>query len=218
MQKLHVIFAVDRAGLVGEDGETHHGIYDVGFLRHAPGLKILCPGSRRELREMLRWAVNDQTGPIAIRYPRGGDGGFDESAWDPEKPVVCCHYGKDATIIAYGNMTHNAVDAAQNLFKQGLDVTVLRLLCVEPIPYEEILRQAVPNAPVLVIEETDANCGIVESVAYNLRQNDPEIEIYGMNLGHRYVQHGNVKELHTHCGVDANHIVEFLKEVLKDEN
>ena len=72
MLHLHVVLAVDRAGLVGEDGETHHGIYDVGFLRHAPGMTVLCPASLEEQKAMLRWAVQDYNGPVAIRYPRGG--------------------------------------------------------------------------------------------------------------------------------------------------
>ena len=79
MLKLHVVLAVDRAGLVGEDGETHHGAFDVGFLRQAPDMKILSPASLAELREMLIWAVEGQKGPVAVRYPRGGDRGYSDS-------------------------------------------------------------------------------------------------------------------------------------------
>ena len=93
MQKLHVVFAVDRAGLVGEDGETHHGVFDVGYLRHAPGMTVLCPASCVELTQMMTWAVNDCTGPVAVRYPRGGDGRFTESNWDPNASVVCHRHG-----------------------------------------------------------------------------------------------------------------------------
>jgi 1-deoxy-D-xylulose-5-phosphate synthase len=81
MLHLHVVLAVDRAGLVGEDGETHHGLYDIGFLRHAPGMMILCPASLKEQDMMLRWAVKDYDGPVAIRYPRGGNCGFDGCNW-----------------------------------------------------------------------------------------------------------------------------------------
>ena len=99
MLHLHVIFAVDRAGLVGEDGETHHGLFDVGFLRQVPGLTILCPGCRAELREMLQWSVQKCSGPVAIRYPRGGDGAFLTGGRE-----TLFRVGRDITLITYGTM------------------------------------------------------------------------------------------------------------------
>ena len=214
MLGLHVVFAVDRAGLVGEDGETHHGIYDVGFLRHAPGLRILCPGSRRELQEMLRWAVNEQNGPVAIRYPRGGDRGFDESAWNPDMPVVSCKSGKDAAIITYGTMTHNALDAALQLQKQGIDAAVLRLLSIEPIPASQIRQHLPAGVPVIIAEEVGENCGIGQKLAYEL----PNNPVKCLDLGHQFVQHGAVDVLHTHYGIDADHIAKSVQEVHSHEN
>jgi deoxyxylulose-5-phosphate synthase len=102
--KLPVIFAVDRAGLVGEDGETHHGVFDVGFLRHVPGMRILCPASTAELREMLTWAVQNGGGPIAIRYPRGGNKGYQLSAWDGTGTPVLHKTGDRVALLAYGTM------------------------------------------------------------------------------------------------------------------
>ena len=218
MQGLHVIFAVDRAGLVGEDGETHHGIYDIGFLRHAPGLRILCPGSRRELGEMLRWAVNEQNGPVAIRYPRGGDRGFDTSAWSPENPVISCRSGSDLTMIAYGNMTCNAMEAADKLEASGISVAVLRLTCVEPIPVKDIFELSPKGTPVMVIEEISGNCGVSDSLSCELQMLDPGRRVIRLDLGHRYVQHGSVDKLHAHYGLDADHIVKCAQEVLKHEN
>ncbi len=218
MQGLHVVFAVDRAGLVGEDGETHHGIYDVGFLRHAPGLRILCPGSRQELRDMLRWAVNDQTGPVAIRYPRGGDRGFDESAWNPQVPVVRCKEGTDIAIVAYGNMTHNAMDAAMQLQESGISAAVLRMLCIEPMPIQLIAQRLPDNVPVVLVEELSGNCGIGDKFAYELGSLDSGRKIEYLNLGHQFIQHGAVDALQTHYGIDVEHIVKSVREVLKNEN
>ena len=218
MQQLHVILAIDRAGLVGEDGETHHGIYDIGFLRHAPGLRILCPGSRQELRGMLRWAVNEQNGPVAIRYPRGGDQGFDESAWNPVKPVIACKTGTDVAIVAYGNMTHAAMDAALKLQDFGISAAVLRLLCVEPLPAEQTADLLPEKLPVIVVEEVGENCGIGDSLAYALRRLDPQRKVKHMDLGHQFVQHGSVDALRAHYGIDADHITECVQEVLKNEN
>jgi len=135
MLKLHVVLAVDRAGLVGEDGETHHGIYDVGFLRQAPGLTILAPASRLELRQMLTWAVEEQDGPVAIRYPRGGDGAYTNSFWNPENTVVTHRHGKAAAIITYGRLINNALAAADLLSGQGIAVSVIRLTSLAPISF-----------------------------------------------------------------------------------
>ena len=131
---LHVVFAVDRAGLVGEDGETHHGVFDVGFLSQAPGMKILCPASVAEFREMMRWAVLCCDGPVAVRYPRGGDCGYTDSAWrNSVEDVVCHNDGEDVTLITYGTMLQNVTQAAEILKEQGVSARVLRLMCVSPM-------------------------------------------------------------------------------------
>lgn len=214
MQGLHVVFAVDRAGLVGEDGETHHGIFDVGFLRHAPGLRILCPGSCLELKAMLHWAVTEQSGPVAIRYPRGGDGSFTDSNWDGNASV-CCHCdGDDITLVTYGNLLDTVMDAKQELSKIGISAGVLRLLCVAPVSVDEIRRLAPEGKPIVVVEETSGNCGIREALCYELKDR----AVYGVDLGCRYVQHGSVETLRGAYGLNAEGIVDFVQEVLKDEN
>ena len=218
MQNLHVVFAVDRAGLVGEDGETHHGIYDVGFLRHAPGLRILCPGSRQELQQMLRWAVMEQDGPVAIRYPRGGDQGAVEANWDSEK-MVCCHRrGKDVTILTYGTLLRNGLTAADKLAEQGIEATVLRLLAVQPLPIEEIAQAVQTDAPLIVLEEASGNCGIRDSLAYELHQIRPDMKVKGLDLGCRYIRHGAVDVLQDHYGIGPNAVVKLAREVLGYEN
>ena len=153
MLKLHVIFAVDRAGLVGEDGETHHGVFDIGFLRQAPGMQILCPASCAELSNMLKWAAYDMDGPVAIRYPRGGDGAFTDSCWDCAAKVVTHKSGDEIAIVTYGTLINNALAAADALAEQGINAGVIRLLAVNPLPADALEAALVGCKHVLIVEE-----------------------------------------------------------------
>jgi 1-deoxy-D-xylulose-5-phosphate synthase len=211
MLKLHVVFAVDRAGLVGEDGETHHGAFDVGFLRHAPGMTLLAPGSCLELRQMLAWAVNDCKGPVAVRYPRGGDGQYTASHWDPSQPVVCHRDGKDGAIITYGTLVNNALRAAEILSEQGLEIAVLRLTRLNPLP--EILD----SYPAFLIAE-EASAGIAEALAAKIYAKYPHSAVAIADLGKEYVTHGAVSKLYELTGLDAKGLAEKMKGVINHEN
>ena len=219
LQKLHVVFAIDRAGLVGEDGETHHGVFDVGFLRQIPGMRILTPGSCEELKDMMRWAVNEFDGPVAVRYPRGGDAACNESAWRGTKQTVCCHQeGKDATLVTYGVMHKNALDAARLLKEQGIDATVLRLLTVNPLPVEELKKFCTDGKPVFVLEDTCSGSGICQDLSWELKNKGVKSNVYGLDLGTGFVTHGNINSLYRHCGVDGESVAKKIQEVLKVEN
>ncbi len=220
MLGLHVVLAVDRAGLVGEDGETHHGVFDVGFLRQAPGMTVLCPGSMLEMQDMLTWAVEEHTGPVALRYPRGSDNGYAASAWQPydlpaiNGAVACHRQGSDAAIITYGTMLANAMAAADLLAKQGISVSVLRLLTVAPLPIEQLLQKLPEGAPVIIIEDACEGSGIRQALAWELCHRAPRMRIEGRDLGHRYIPHGSVEQLHALCGLDAQSVAQFVGEVL----
>ena len=215
MLKLHTVLAVDRAGLVGEDGETHHGVFDVGFLRHAQGMQILCPASTAELRDMLRWAVLCCNGPVALRYPRGGDGGFTASNWNVSTGAVCHRSGKDGVIVTYGTLLNNALEAADILSGQGMEVSVIRLLQVNPLPLEELIDLLFGQKNVLIAEE--AICGIAENLAWQLGQKLPGATIFTADLGREYVTHGDMKSLYKYCGLDPQSLAEKLLEVRKVE-
>jgi len=223
MLQLHTVLAVDRAGLVGEDGETHHGIYDVGFLRQVPGLKILCPASRNELQQMLRWAVREQNGPVAIRYPRGGDRGNICGSWngsgksDPVNGLQCHRRGKDVTIITYGTLVHNAMAAAELLAERGIEATVLRLQSIKPLPMESILQNLLEQKQIFVLEETAAYSGIREVLAWELQKRLPQSYMDGADLGDQYITHGTVEELYQHYGLDGRSVAEKIMEVRKVE-
>lgn len=209
MLHLHVVLAVDRAGLVGEDGETHHGIYDVGFLRHAPGLTLLAPASRAELKDMLCWAVEQYDGPVAIRYPRGGDEAYQDSVWNPNTTVVNHRQGKDAAILTYGRLINNAIAAADSLAQQGIHVSVIRLTCLAPVDYSVLEEKLEGIKNVIIIEETGV--GIRDAVAFNL---GAEHSVSCVDLGCGYVPHGKVSQLYEKYGLDPVSIANKVKEVL----
>ena len=223
MLKQHVVLCVDRAGLVGEDGETHHGVFDVGFLRHAPGMTILCPGSTKELAGMLRWAVNEQNGPVAIRYPRGGNRGYDECAWDEsvgfrENNTMCVHSdGSDVTIITYGVLLNNAMEAAYLLEHQGIRTKVIRLLSVSPIPTMDVIKE-IQSKYVFILEECFSNAGIGAPLACAIKNNDSSKLVSCVDLGSDYVTHGSMDKLYRHCGMDAHSLTKMIQEVYQNEN
>ena len=217
MLRLHVVLAVDRAGLVGEDGETHHGVFDVGYLRMVPGMTVLCPASRKELQDMLRWAVRDQQGPVAIRYPRGGDGAYTASCWDPEKTVTVHGDGTDVAIVTYGTLVNHAVEAAKLLSRRGVRAKVVRLLAAAPLD-EEKLREAVGTCrQVLVVEDACTGSGMKEAVAWALHQQGAACRVDGIDLGNRYATHGDMQSLYRHYQLDSGSIADKIEEANKSE-
>ena len=216
MLHLHVVFAIDRAGLVGDDGPTHHGVFDVGFLSQVPGMTILNPVSLAEQQDMLRWAVEEQDGPVAVRYPRGTEGSYQASDWDGSHPaaVKCHRQGDDVTLITYGSLFGNVMEAADLLQEQGIEATVLRLLNLSQIPVEEIAAHLSRHPRVVIIEETCCGSGIRQSLALNLMKQCPGCQVEGLDLGRKFVPHGAVDKLYESCGLNAQAIADFTKELL----
>ena len=216
--QLHVVLTIDRAGIVGDDGPTHHGVFDVGFLRQVPGMKILVPASLAEQQDMLRWAVEECTGPVAVRYPRGTEGSYSASDWQgPEGGLVKCHRcGKDAVLITYGSMLENTMKAAELLAQQGIEAAVLRLLTVSDLAADQVAAMLPEGAPVVTVEEVAGGSGIREALAWELRKILPGLRIGGLDLGREFVPHGSLKELYHHCGLDEEAIAAFTKEMLSE--
>ena len=214
LMKLHVVLAVDRAGLVGEDGATHHGVFDVGFLRQMPGMKILAPASLAEQKEMLRWAVEEQDGPVAIRYPRGGNGSYGDMGWDADTSVYAHRSGQDAAIVTYGTLINQALEAADLLHSEGIGCSVLRLTTLNPLPKEALEAALAGFRHVVVAEETTAGSGIRDAIAFALRERVPECTVHGLDLGPDFVPHGAMEKLYESYGLDGRSIAAFVKEVL----
>lgn len=213
---LHVVLAIDRAGLVGDDGPTHHGVFDVGFLRQMPGMRILNPVNYAEQREMLRWAVKDYDGPVAVRYPRGSQGSYIDCCWQGlDGSLVKCHRtGRDVALITYGSTLQNVLDAAQELAQQGIEATVLRLLTVCPLPSEQVAAYLQQTKHAVIVEETAAGSGIREALAWDLAKLCPECRVDGIDLGREFVPHGSLAELYQRCGLDGASIAADIREVL----
>lgn len=214
---MHVVLAVDRAGLVGDDGPTHHGVFDVGFLRQIPGMRILAPASLEEQAQMLTWAIQEYDGPVAVRYPRGTEGAYTGSAWDGKATAVSHRRGRDITLITYGTLINPVLDAAERLEKQGIQCSVLRLLELADFSVEEILGMMPEKKNVVVIEETAANSGVKLPLAWELQQQCPDCRVSGIDLGKGFVPHGSQARLYEYCGLDADSIARFVSGVLVDE-
>lgn len=223
MQNLHVVFAVDRAGLVGEDGETHHGVFDVGYLRLIPGITVLCPASLQELNDMLRWAVSDHTGPVVIRYPRGGNRKLTESAWRHQPTVaaegqlVLQKTGTHGWIVTYGVITDNALQAAEALEKFGFSIGVIRLLTVNPIPAAQLSGLVDSCKTMFILEECSSDCGIFDAVVQQMHVLRPDCRIHGIHLPKGFARHGDMKSLYRHYGLDGTAIEKRIMEVLQVE-
>ena len=214
MLNLHAVFAIDRAGLVGDDGPTHHGVFDVGFLRQMPGLLLLNPVSLKEQQDMLHWAVEEYRGPVAIRYPRGTEGSYTASDWKGLDSGIAVHRrGDDVTFVTYGSMLDNTLAAAERLAEQGVEATVLRLMNLTDLHTAQIGQNMSANKTLIVVEETCTGSGIRDTLAYELQRCCPSCRVYGRDLGSDFVTHGDKKKLYENCGLDPASLAAFAKEV-----
>lgn len=212
LQNLHGILAVDRAGLVGEDGETHHGVFDVGFLSTVPGMQILCPASFAELRAMLRHAVCEMTGPVAIRYPRGGEGQWTQVAGVDGTTVI--QEGTDVTLVAYGTMVDQVLQAAQRLEQRGHSVAVVKLNSIRPLDMGPIRRLCEQTGRLIVAEECNDSGCVGRTIISELALAGVPVKAALMNLGDQFVPQGSVAQLREMTGIDGAGICQKAMEVI----
>lgn len=213
ISRLHVVLAVDRAGLVGEDGETHHGLFDVAYLTSVPGMTILTPACFQELEDMLTWAVERCDGPVAVRYPRGGEGEWQGRFDGAEATVV--QSGKDITLVTYGVTTNAVLAAAKLLEADGVRAQVVKLQCISPLDLTAVLDSAQETGRVLVAEECAAQGCVGAKIAARLALEKVALKSLALlNTGDGFVPHGNVAALRALCGLDAQSIYQKAKEAL----
>ena len=234
---LHVVVAVDRAGLVSADGETHQGVFDAAFLRSIPGMTVFCPASFAELRDMLAFAVNSISGPVAVRYPRGGEGLYKEGGSDAAKRI---REGKDFTLVTYGISVNTALEVAERLENEGILVEIIKLGCICPVDMGMIFDSIAKTGRLLVLEECVAHgCvgeGIVAAFAQGkatssgrsrksarnradagadlnkeLSHNTVPKSVSLMNVGERFVPCGDTEELRKLCGIDTESVYRVIK-------
>ncbi len=215
LQDLHVVFCVDRAGLVGNDGETHHGAFDISYLRSVPHMQVLCPANFAELEAMLDEAVNRMSGPVAIRYPRGGGGRYTDCHTEG-----CTHLrsGNDITIAAYGTDINIALNTADILADKGIHADVYKLSRLNSGYYADIIDSMRETGRFLMSEQVcQTGCIADEILAYAERAGVKIECAYTPNLGSGIVVQGTVPELIRHCGLDENSLAKAAEKLVRGE-
>lgn len=206
IEGLHVVFCVDRAGIVGADGATHNGVLDIAFLRSIPGMKVYCPSNFSELRSMMTRAVYHEDGPVAIRYPRGGEGAFRK---DTAQEVLACVReapGHAVTLLTHGVMVNEALAAAELLEKKQIHAQVYKANQIgSGLAQAFAEKQSELSGWCVVIEDNVQSGGLGEWVA-GRRASRTDL----LNTGDRFLPHGGVDEVYRHCGIDAEGIVAFV--------
>ncbi|MFQ6840588.1 MAG: 1-deoxy-D-xylulose-5-phosphate synthase N-terminal domain-containing protein, partial [Agathobaculum sp.] len=206
IEGLHVVFCVDRAGIVGADGATHNGVLDIAFLRSIPGMKVYCPSNFSELRSMMTRAVYHEDGPVAIRYPRGGEGVFRK---DTVQEVLACVRevpGHTVTLLTHGVMVNEALAAAELLEKKQIHAQVYKANQIgSGLEQAFAEKQDELSGWCVVIEDNVQSGSLGEWVAGH-RASRTDL----LNTGDRFLPHGGVDEVYRHCGLDAEGIAAFV--------
>ena len=217
LQKLPVIFAIDRAGVVGEDGPTHHGVLDLGYLGMVPGMVVMAPGDENELRRMLATAVDYQGGPIALRYPRSAALGLAETA--PLETLAIgksrrLRDGRDIHLWSLGATLGAAQKAADQLVAQGFAPSLVDARFLAPLDEEALAAIVEPTDLVVTIEENGPVGGFGEAVLRFYRERGQGPRVLPLTLPHAFVQQGKRPELLAQAGLDADGIVASIKSAL----
>ncbi|MGI6778068.1 MAG: 1-deoxy-D-xylulose-5-phosphate synthase [Acetivibrionales bacterium] len=211
LQNLNVLFAIDRAGIVGEDGETHQGIYDFSFLTHIPNMTIMAPSDYNELSLMLEFALFKHQGPVAIRYPRGkGCAKLMET-----KPVVwgqgvIARHGTDVTIIAVGDMLELSIKVAQQLEEKGISAEVINPRFVKPLDEKMIVCSAKKTSKVVTIENNTVIGGFGSTVLQLISQKDIDAEVKICGFPDRPIYHGSKEQLFERYRLDCASLVQDI--------
>lgn len=207
LQNLHVVFAVDRAGLVGADGETHHGMFDLSYLNMIPNMKILCPADGNQLEEMLEYAVHQYDGPIAIRYPRGSSQGnhLRLKPFTGENTVLSV--GKDVTILAVGAMLDTGIEAARLLRKHGFDAGVTVINVVKPMD-----AAAVNSETKLVVTLEDNTIIGGFSDEFDRVNREKAFGILNFALPDQFIEQGSIPELREECAMTPEDVVKGVED------
>ncbi len=209
---LHAVFCIDRAGIVGADGETHQGIFDISYLNSIPNMTVLSPADFKELEAMLSYAVNEHKGPIAIRYPRGG-----EMLTLPDcQPVeyykgVFIKKGEALTIVSEGRMVNIAINVADRLSAMGQTADVINVRFIKPLDTEKIKSSVAKTGKLLVIEEGVRSGGLGENILSKL--SGMKFEFLGKAIDDTFVEHGEYGELLEVLSLDEESIFKETKEV-----
>ncbi len=219
LQNAPVILAVDRAGVVGDDGPTHHGVFDISFLRHIPNMAIMAPKDENELRHMLKTAV-EHNGPIALRYPRACGEGVQLDARLVKLPFGKAEVikdGKDITLLGAGPMANLCCEAAAVLAEQGVLAAVINARFIKPLDEERIVYYARRTGKVVTVEDNVLAGGFGSAVLEVLDKHQVHVPLIRIGYPDEFVEHGSISELHDQYGINVTGIVRAVKKLMFGE-
>jgi 1-deoxy-D-xylulose-5-phosphate synthase len=213
---VHVVFGVDHTGSVGADGPTHHGLFDTSFLRSVPGMAIYAPSSYAELESALNMAVFDHTGPVAVKYPKGNEGGFGGNSFG--KSSVCLLEGTDVTLVSFGIMINEALDAAAFLKEKGISASVVKINRLDAVDMQPIIASASVTNHVFVIEDCVRAGSVGEYIASEMikMQNKPAVHL--LNFDDSFSEVGTTAENYRLHGIDGHGICSAVMSALNNEH
>ncbi|HQY52140.1 MAG TPA: 1-deoxy-D-xylulose-5-phosphate synthase [Ignavibacteria bacterium] len=218
-QKLPVIFVLDRGGLVGADGPTHHGVFDLTYLRLIPGMVLMSPKDENELRNMLFTATKYKRGPVAIRYPRGNALGVKKGEFElmeiGKGEIV--KKGKDVAILAVGNMVENSLNSEKYLEEYGINAEIINARFIKPLDRELMYDVFKRFDKIITIEDNTIVGGFGSAVAEFAAENNLKSDILIHGIPDRFIDHAKPEELHEDLRIDAKGIAEVVKEFLSKE-
>ncbi|WP_085829452.1 1-deoxy-D-xylulose-5-phosphate synthase [Clostridium massiliodielmoense] len=219
-QNLPVVFAIDRAGIVGSDGETHQGVFDLSFLSHMPNMTIMCPKSLEEIKYMLKWAVNEKS-PVAIRYPRGGDStrlpikeDYISGKWEVLKD------GGNIALIATGKMVAIAMKVQEKMRFMGINITIINACFVKPIDKSMVKKLVSKNYKIITLEDNVLSGGFGEQVLQYVNSlittSSIESSSKVVNLGFddKFIPHGSVDILYKVNNLDVDGVIKSIVKIL----
>lgn len=215
MQNVHAIFAVDRAGMVGEDGKSHQGLFDLSYLSMLPNMTVMAPKNANELGRMLEFAINAD-GPVAIRYPRGnaftGLSEFDQKIELGKAEII--QKGTDVAILAIGAAIETALETANGLEGLGINATVVNMRFVKPIDEQLLIKLSDKHKLFVTIEENVKNGGFGEKVLEAVSRNNLDTRVYIAAVDDVFVSHGTAAQQRKNTGIDADSVIAGISELL----
>jgi 1-deoxy-D-xylulose-5-phosphate synthase len=223
LQNLNVTFALDRAGIVGGDGPTHHGLLDIAYLRPMPNMVVMAPKDEAEMRDMLLTAI-EHPGPAALRFPRGNGIGVpldrEPQVMELGKAELLRDGGGDAAIVAYGSMVYPSLQAADQLAAEGIETTVVNARFVKPLDAGLLLALARTRRLIVTVEDAYLAGGFGSAVMELLEENGllDKTRVVRMGVPDRIVTHGDPKLLMAKYGLDADGIYTRVKEMVEIMN
>ncbi|ULG73410.1 1-deoxy-D-xylulose-5-phosphate synthase [Macrococcus brunensis] len=219
-QNLHVVFGIDRSGLVGADGETHQGVFDIPFLTHLPNMTVMMPKDEDEAAKMVYSAFNDYSGPLAIRYPRGNGLGVEvteKSDGVPYGKWEVLREGQDAAILSFGPTLQPILEAQEILLKEGINIEVVNARFIKPLDTEYLNQLSARGIPVMTVEESILTGGFGSLVVSYFNDNGDEFPVKRLGIQDEYIEQGEVDLLLQEIGLTTAHFVDEIKQMVQNE-